>query len=300
MIKLNIQKFTETIFNETSIENIYFNKNELDKVYFNDVLVFEKQQLYKRRIMVGDNLRGITMYQDFPQNYNENEKFVGATGWTSTDIVVIDDSTNIAESYYGSDEGVYVQTYNMSDGSGLDDSFYYFDIVGCDPAHVGNVTCKNDKDYIVTSIIDNNSSYRHIYIEDPNIRPLQTGDKIVKGTKLYFVFPDDCYKKIRSSEYIVKINTIANEELGIITYGSASSQEINIGKITYDPNKVVNNGTTIYVWVDMLGQLYKNTSFNLVEDLSLDGLQFIGAVSEINSNSEIYNYILVDTTTLGT
>lgn len=289
-----------TNFNGVELTNIYYNGTEISKMYCNRTLVFEKgPTVYKRRIMVGDNLKGITMYQDFPQNYNENEKFVGATGWTSTDIVVIDDSTNIAESYYGSDEGVYVQTYNMSDGSGLDDSFYYFDIVGCDPAHVGNVTCKNDKDYIVTSIIDNNSSYRHIYIEDPNIRPLQIGDKIVKGTKLYFVFPDDCYKKIRSSEYIAKINTITNEELGIITYWSVSSQEINVGKITYDPNKVVNNGTTIYVWVDMLGQLYKNTSFNLVEDLSLDGLQFIGAVSEINSNSEIYNYILVDTTTLG-
>lgn len=267
----------------------------------NGIIFYKKiNQLYKRRIMSGDNLRGITMYQDFPQNYNENEKFVGATGYTNNRIVVIDDNTRITESYYHSEEGVYVQASdNMVVGSAYSSAFYYFDIVGTVPAYVGNVTCKNDKDYIVKSIIDDNSSYRHIYIEDPNIRPIQVGDKIISNTKIYFNFPDDIYSNIKSSGYIIKINNDDGKEIGIITYCSASSQEINIGKITRNPNVVVDNGTTIYVWVDMTGNLYKNSSFSLAKDLLLDSEQLIGTVSEINKSSNIYKYILVDETTLG-
>lgn len=294
-----------TIFNGTELTNIYYNGTEISKMYCNGVLVFEKgPTIYKRRIMVGDNLKGKTIYADFPQNYAlsalENIEFT--TGNIHDIIKFQDNSINLFDSC-SSDNSfsvIYTDPDNLLEI--LYTSFRENGVVTNE--YSKNLIASNSIDIIVSNLEDNyegrkNPSYRCLYIEDNKIRPLQVGDKLVNKTKLYFVFPDDCYEKIKSSEYIVKINTITNEELGIITYWSASSQEINIGKITYDPNKVVNNGTTIYVWVDMLGQLYKNTSFNLVEDLSLDGLQFIGAVSEINSNSEIYNYILVDTTTLG-
>ena len=294
-----------TNFNGAELTNIYYNGTEISKMYCNGVLVFEKgPTVYKRRIMVGDNLKGKTIYADFPQNYGlsalENIEFT--TGNIHDIIKFQDNSINLFDSCSSDNHFsvIYTDPDNLLEI--LYTSFIENGVVTNE--YSKNLIASNSIDIIVSNLEDNyegrkNPSYRCLYIEDNKIRPLQVGDKLVNKTKLYFVFPDDCYEKIKSSEYIVKINTITNEELGIITYWSASSQEINIGKITYDPNKVVNNGTTIYVWVDMLGQLYKNTSFNLVEDLSLDGLQFIGAVSEINSNSEIYNYILVDTTTLG-
>ena len=293
---------TITIFNGTELTNIYYNGTEISKMYCNGVLVFEKgPTVYKRRIMVGDVFDSNSrIFSDIPDNFiNEELPNMGVVDPKQT--IITGSNFNIGELYIAGFYRVYIDYDEIQDdGSGYDEQFYVYDVYSYG-------TMLNIKDIpldklttsgVITSV-NENVTYRHLYIEDTNIRPLQVGDKLVNKTKLYFVFPDDCYEKIKSSEYIVKINTITNEELGIITYCSASSQEINIGKITYDPNKVVNNGTTIYVWVDMLGQLYKNTSFNLVEDLSLDGLQFIGTVSEINSNSEIYNYILVDTTTLG-
>lgn len=291
-----------TNFNGAELTNIYYNGTEISKMYCNGVLVFEKgPTVYKRRIMVGDVFDSNSkIFSDIPDNFiNEELPNMGVVD-PKQDIIT-GNIFNVGELYIAGFYRVYIDYKNIpDDGSGYDEQFYVYDVYSYGTM-LNNKEVPLDKlntnDIIVS--VNDNITYRHLYIEDPNIRPLQVGDKLVNKTKLYFVFPDDCYEKIKSSEYIVKINTITNEELGIITYWSASSQEINIGKITYDPNKVVNNGTTIYVWVDMLGQLYKNTSFNLVEDLSLDGLQFIGAVSEINSNSEIYNYILVDTTTLG-
>lgn len=53
-----------TLFNNTEITNAFFNGTELDKIYFNGVLVFEKGGKYKRRIMVGDDLKGKTIYMD--------------------------------------------------------------------------------------------------------------------------------------------------------------------------------------------------------------------------------------------
>lgn len=298
-----------TNFNGVELTNIYYNGTEISKMYCNRTLVFEKgPTVYKRRIMVGDNLKGITMYQDFPQNYNENEKFVGATGWTSTDIVVIDDSTNIAESYYGSDEGVYVQTYNMSDGSGLDDSFYYFDIVGCDPAHVGNVTCKNDKDYIVTSIIDNNSSYRHIYIEDPNIRPLQIGDKIVNGTKLYFIFPDNLYKTFLEAAPTPEmspgvqsfINAIYDDGffIGFRDFTLNNNRSITI--IVGDDARRIN---AYGIDIDFPDDMDNISSYTVdLSNTESTGIVYINPNPYVDTGYENLNlneYILVDTRTLG-
>lgn len=60
-------------FNNTQIENVIFNGTELDKVYMNNVLVFEKSKpVYKRRIMIGDNLNSKILYGDFYTNlYND-------------------------------------------------------------------------------------------------------------------------------------------------------------------------------------------------------------------------------------
>lgn len=194
-MKLDIQMFAVpiTIFNGTELTNIYYNGTEISKMYCNGTLVFEKgPTVYKRRIMVGDNLKGQTLYGDFPDNY-----YTELTLDSPYEIDLVSFNTdfdNIQETYYSYSDNVGaidiygncldIPFYNVASSNG---SFHVWE-------NNKSVVVNNDKDYIVTSIIDNNSSYRHIYIEDPYIRPLQVGDRIINGTKLYFIFPDNLYK----------------------------------------------------------------------------------------------------------
>lgn len=258
---------------------------------------------YKRRIMVGDNLRGKIIYQDFPQNYNENEKFIGVTEYTSNRIVIIDDSTHITEAYYGSDEAVYVQTSNsMVDGGAYANAFYYFDVVGTDPAYISNVTCKNDTDFIVTSIIDDNSSYKHLYIEDHKIRPLQVGDRITENTVFYFTFPDNLRDELLSLEgshfgTICKLNT--NEFDGEWRIDLRYSSNSNICKVSYLIATKQAQYSNTYANFFSLEHQQNFSTISPKNMLRINGNIFSGVVSEIDSSSPIYSMILVDITTLG-
>ena len=52
----------------------------------------------------------------------------------------------------------------------------------------------------VTEVTDC-QAYRHIYIKDPNIRPLKVGDALKNGTKLYFNIPDDISERYTAYKY---------------------------------------------------------------------------------------------------
>ena len=299
-----------TYFNNTELTSIFYNNNELDKVYFNNVLVFEKYvepTIYKRRIDIGDDLRNKTIeiiphtntvYQ-FLRDYIDNNQDTAYASIVTVENEILDPSYQ---------KGGYIGITEY-DTSGIQLNYEFYNGSGAVNFLAGdnenNIEIKdkvdipfNDNLSVISAINDVNPVYRWLYIEDPNIRPLQVGDNVVENTKLYFNFSDDYYKSVRRSEYIVKINTITNEEFGIISYWSVSSQEIGIG--TVSGSHVTQHGSYIYIWVEMLGRLHLNSSFSLAGDLSLDSdSQFIGTVSEINLNSEAYNYILVDTTTLG-
>lgn len=288
-----------TVKNGNKWSGVCVNGKVVSGLVKNGVVFYKKAQaLYKRRIMAGDNLKGKIIYPNFYTGFKNviiNEA-VDRKAFISTN-----DSYVIQTDVYSMEGSPFYSVscrFSLLD-SGQYNTIYYYQ-TSDDYEHISNGgrKFKDVEDIIITDIVDS-AIYRNVYIEDPNIRPLQVGDKIVSDTKIYFNFPDNIYSNIRTSEYIIKINKNDGKEMGIITYWSVSSLEIDIGKITYNPNKVVNYDTPIYVWVDLEGYLYKNSSFSLAKDLLLDGEQLIGTVSEINQSKNIYKYILVDETTLG-
>lgn len=149
----------------------------------------KKKEIYKRRIMVGDILGNKTLYTDFP-----------------------DDFINIVEL-----DGIYVNrsicAYNNSSAGTLDtcihecleDPFGYSIYVGTNDydktiyfyALKTNKLEVNKNEYKMSDTVQDVTevtdcqAYRHIYIKDPNIRPLKVGDALTNGTKLYFNIPDN-------------------------------------------------------------------------------------------------------------
>lgn len=177
---------------------------------------------------------------------------------------------------------------------------YYWD--GSTEENKTPINISSDKDYTVTSIKDC-PAYRCLFIEDTNIRPIQIGDRIKTGTKMYFNFPD----KFSDEEK----NTFSNGDCGfrIVELNDSISYiyelYISKGTINNDPNGeeyfefsldflndsgnwVEENRTDSYIYVEnpKYNQSYLFFSNNL-----------LGEIGDIHST--LKKYILVDTTTLG-
>ena len=151
---------------------------------------------YKRRIMVGDELL-TNIYFDFPDDYytilenrpNSFEVFINTNIYRSKTFGTIYSNVtpygDFVSHYIGSDMVVYAKRPTG-------------EIYKEDMSNPSNYVPPSISTVIVTEIDDTNPSYRHCYIEDENIRPIQEGDVFGPGTKLYFVIPDDAY--IKNSE----------------------------------------------------------------------------------------------------
>ena len=151
---------------------------------------------YKRRIMVGDELL-TNIYFDFPDDYytilenrpNSFEVFINTDIYSSQTFGTIYSNVtsygDFVSHYIGSDTVVYAKRPTG-------------EIYKEDMSNPSNYVPPSISTVTVTEIDDTNPSYRHCYIEDENIRPIQEGDVLGPGTKLYFVIPDDAY--IKNSE----------------------------------------------------------------------------------------------------
>ena len=165
---------------------------------------------YKRRIMVGDNLTGKNIYFE-PYDLNEFGNYCRNTYYKRADNTM--DMIYLSIDDYFSDI-VYQDIYTFE----KENSSYCIDI----PSKISNLTntrlycydnqgasistnvfkINNNINIIVENIthrfpyddnapVGDETSYRAFYIEDENIRPIQEGDVLGPGTKLYFVIPDD-------------------------------------------------------------------------------------------------------------
>lgn len=128
------------------------------------------KEYYKRRIMVGDILGNKTLYADFPDNFvditNLNETTDNRTiceyNSTSTLNTRIQEYTDTAFEY-----GIYV-------GATASSNNIYFYNLETNKLEVNKNEYKmSDKVQDVTEVTDC-QAYRHIYIKDPNIRPLKS------------------------------------------------------------------------------------------------------------------------------
>ena len=166
------------------------------------------KEYYKRRIMVGDMLTNKTLYADFPDDFADK-----------TDLN-LNESERAFCIYNNSSPGSYdVRLLEYTDGAFeygicvgptvLRNNIYFYNIETNKLEVNENKYKMSDKVQDVTEVTDC-QAYRHIYIKDPNIRPLKVGDALKNGTKLYFNIPDNItelyseYKYTRSTKSKVR------------------------------------------------------------------------------------------------
>lgn len=281
-----------TIINGNKWSGACVNGNVVSGLVKNGAVFYKKnqQELYKRRIMVGDNLKGKIIYPEFTA--------------PSEDIFVEGRKSHMIIFNNNNDESIYL-IHHIVDSEGfcsdiiasISNAEYIYRRNESNILKQNNTTIFNDKDYFVTKIYDDFFSYRCLYIEDPNIRPIQVGDKIVKGTKLYFNFPDnltniedktifsldtmeDLYSKISSNKIYItdRVEPLLKSPVSTLSVEPTEEGAVVMKKIfdTEDSLNIINLSTYTY-------ECY--------------GYQEGIPVNEIDN--ELINYVLVDTTTLG-
>ena len=281
-----------TLFNNTEITNAFFNGTELDKIYFNGVLVFEKGGKYLRRIMVGDNLSRKTIFQDFPDGF-----FLVDFSWDTSRVLI---SSNDIDIYEKLDSMGFYEIYC----GGYPNLMYSCDVTGAISTTKKDVELGNYSNAIVTQTLEN-EAYRHMFIEDENIRPFEVGDIIGPGTLFYFIFPDDFYK----------VQSTIPSTHQLIIFGPSISKEDNEGDDTYidiygktqgidswnqislsTMNMTTGENPTIDYFYRSLGSDLRTNLSSYT--LSLEKLYKINQVSDSEQFKEYSKYALVDTKTL--
>ena len=238
---------------------------------------------YRRRIMVGDSLGGKDIYNDFPTGYYSTFP----TGTNSfTTLVESNGAPLIYENVINSPQDIEVASDEMVRGY----SPYHY--VDGEETISEKMTIDDYDTFDVTNITDN-SSYRHLFIEDENIRPLKVGDVITTNTRFYFTFPDDFYGYIENNispgerlKIVELDNSIGGKFISVENYQGITST-------FYLAAFFVNNSSTsdrhIYNY---------NTNSSLINKSNMTSA-FSGTVTNVNKNNQSYQHILVDTTTLG-
>ena len=269
-------------------------------------VVFYKREIptpsvYKRRIMVGDNLYQVKISSDYPENFYEvfpnnpiQEILINTSGGDMSF------QTTVLNYSYGS---LVISSFGDRLKDWYESSSENVTTYGNQETIFGNsIPVSERNNYNVTEIVNNENSnsylaqaYRHLFIEDPNIRPIEVGDKLVSGTKLYFIFPDNLTDILGYIDYEDSMFIAETEdgETSLFLYSS------NI----YDENKMQWNGISsstypyLYEYDLIENKLISNLSSFILTDEYVDNKT--NTVISINKNSPLYNYILIDMTTLG-
>ena len=268
------------------------------------------KEYYKRRIMVGDMLTNKTLYADFPDdfadktdlNLNESERafcIYNNSSPGSYDVRLLE-YTDTAFEY-----GIYV-------GATASSNNIYFYNLETNKLEVNKNKYKmSDKVQDVTEVTDC-QAYRHIYIKDPNIRPLKVGDTLKNGTKLYFNIPDNITKlyseykytsstrsKVSSKTPILKAtpstpdpttDTLINKFLKVIYYPDGTIRRASV------TNLILTNGSSN---IDIFKATYNQSNFYKPEiNISTYTVTNTTVISNYNEFDFWSQFILVDETTL--
>lgn len=225
---------------------------------------------YKRRIMVGDNLDNRTIYFTFPDDY------VPTTTGTMGHAIISGQYSSIWEQPYSNDP---MDTEILISGLGLLRTIYK---PKDSSAKLTSTDIGVEEIGEVTAIDDSNPSYRHCYIEDSNIRPIQVGDVIGNDTKFYFTFPDDLYTDTRVDWSSQIFNTTGSSGFIYMSMGHMGDDYSIYG---YFANTAME---TIYQ--------YTNSSI-INKSFITCGSQAVGEVDSVDDY--LGKYVLVDRRTLG-
>lgn len=249
-------------------------------------VVFYKREIptpsiYKRRIMVGDNLYQVKISSDYPENFYEvfpnnhiQEILINTSGGDMSF------QTTVLNYSYGS---LVISSFGDRLKDWYESSSENVTTYGNQETIFGNsIPVSERNNYNVTEIVNNENSnsylaqaYRHLFIDDPNIRPIQVGDKLVSGTKLYFNFPDDFSNQLSENESYYIFDSYGDIIIGT-TKDVVQTQFIDIDFI-YSNNENIG---------------FINKSSTIVPSI-------IPLTVETIEGSFFEQYVLVDTTTLG-
>lgn len=250
-------------------------------------LVFYRMPVstYRRRIMVGDNLSNRTIFQDFPDGFYKS----GMSDGEQFNLIE-SNNINIYEYYIGGSYNVYCGNRTNSN------LLYRYDLVFGKTMTKKDVTTGNYSNAIVTEV-NENEAYRHIFIEDENIRPLKVGDIITDNTVFYFTFPDDFHVDIQSM-------TDENRDKNFIELDDGSDYVLAYVVDEYRVDFFTNNFSAqdygVCYAYDRNTGIRINLSSKLAKDITDPwGNPFTGTVTMVDKNNEAYQHILVDATTLG-
>lgn len=299
-----------TIINGNKWSGACVNGNIVSGLVKNGAVFYRKETipsvLYKRRIMEGDIFNSNSrIFSDIPDNFiNEDLPNMGVIDPKQT--IITGSNFNIGEIFIGGFYRVYINYDEIPDNlEGWDEQFYVYDTI----FYKTTLSIKNvllDKLTVSNTItsINKNVTYRLLYIEDPNIRPLQSTDIITKNTKFYFNFPDNLYEEL--IEYYETDNNTTFMRIDNSNTGSYINFFANEGLIQGDYRFYSETGITSAVpeigWITLYNNeenIFVNESkMILAEQFDLFEIGNF-TITELDTNSPIYKYILVDTTTLG-
>lgn len=251
----------------------------------NGVVFYKKSSIsYKRRIMIGDNLSGKTIFQDFPDGF-----FLVDFSWDTSRVLI---NSNDIDIYEKLDSMGFYEIYC----GGYSNLMYRCDVTGAMPTTKKDVKLGSYSNAIVTEV-NENEAYRHIFIEDENIRPLKVGDIITDNTVFYFTFPDDFHVDIQSM-------TDENRDKNFIELDDGSDYVLAYVVGEYRVDFFTNNFSAqdygVCYAYDRNTGIRINLSSKLAKDITDPwGNPFTGTVTMVDKNNEAYQHILVDATTLG-
>lgn len=233
------------------------------------------KEYYKRRIMVGDILANKTLYADFPDDFINIAELDG--GYGDRSICEYNNSLSTAlgnriHEYLDdpSEYGIYVGA------TGYGETIYFYNLETNKLEVNKNEYKMSDTVQDVTEVTDC-QAYRHIYIKDPNIRPLKVGDALKNSTKLYFNIPDninDLYNQYKSN-------------VNVITTRAGESQNNRVG--TEEINNIMNL------------EYYSTYKVYKISILDLDTKYIFEVDTESqNPKTNISSYEITHQTTIGT
>lgn len=229
---------------------------------------------YRRRIMVGDNLSNRTIFQDFPDGFYKS----GMSDGEQFNLIE-SNNINIYEYYNGGSYNVYCGNRTNSN------LLYRYDLVFGRTMTKKDVTTGTYLNATVTEV-NENKTYRHLFIEDENIRPVQVGDVITRNTRFYFTIPDDIFSKTNIGTNPIRLDN--GSTLSVLEYSSPK-------RIRFYVNDAISSTNDVVVYEN--DKITTNKSSMIVSPVN--GNYFEGTVSRVESNSLVYNMTFVDVRTLG-
>lgn len=247
----------------------------------NGIVFYRKPiSVYKRRIVVGDNLSGKTIYQDFPKNYYINN----TSEWEQVSYPIIIDARlnfGIRTNTLSTTPEAYVVVFETREQG----SSYLYKYDGSKEEFNNILNLGSSVSSTVRSISDG-ITYRHLFIEDENIRPLQVGDVITRNTRFYFTIPDDIFSKTNIGTNPIRLDN--GSTLSVLSHSSPK-------RIRFYANNAISPANDVVVYEN--DKITTNKSSMIVSPVS--GNYFEGTVSRVESNSLVYNMTFVDVRTLG-